>query len=313
MKMASPGGAFGVRRPGRFEVPDLPWDDVGHRQGLRDRFDEAVGEDEQTLRSLMEQGAAMEGSRVPGGFGVVSPSRVSPGSFTQDPGMRARDEFTDITSRGYNEQAKRVAERGGAKEYATSVEQEAAEGRNDRLRNEIGLALAMLATGGMIGGAGAGWGAARTAGAGVPTALGAAARGAVGRAPVMYRDGRPADPPGMAAARHGSRQEGYSAGSFPPARDALLREELLNVQQLKVANELRTWPSALQKIGPPPPGVDSWAWIKRYARTNPREAEALIRDARWGAFKKYGDEDMLYNEQFGYRPSLPDWLGGYRG
>jgi hypothetical protein len=42
---SSAGGVFGVRRPGRFEVPDLPWGDVGHRQGLRDRLDEAVGED----------------------------------------------------------------------------------------------------------------------------------------------------------------------------------------------------------------------------------------------------------------------------
>jgi len=156
---SSAGGVFGVRRPGRFEVPDLPWGDVGHRQGLRDRLDEAVGEDEHDfLQSLAEQGAAMEGSRVPGGFGVVSPSRVSPGSFTQDPGMRARDEFTDITSRGYNEQAKRVAERGGAKEYATSVGQEEAEAGADELRNAVALILASL-----VGGAGLGRGtAART-------------------------------------------------------------------------------------------------------------------------------------------------------
>ena len=127
---SSAGGAFGVRRPDRS---------VGgmRRQGPVDRFDEAVGEDEHTLRSLMEQGAAMEGSRVPGGFGVVSPSRVSPGSFTQDPGMRAADEFQDVTSAGYREAAERVAERGGAKEYATSVGQEEAEAGADELRNAV--------------------------------------------------------------------------------------------------------------------------------------------------------------------------------
>ena len=91
-----------VRHPGSIGVRRGPDRSIGgmRRQGPVDRFDEAVGEDEQTLRSLMEQGAAMEGSRVPGGFGVVSPSRVSPGSFTQDPGMRAADEFQDVTSAG---------------------------------------------------------------------------------------------------------------------------------------------------------------------------------------------------------------------
>ena len=64
--------------------------------------------------------------------------RMPPGSFTQDPGMRAGDEFTDVGSPGYREQAKRVAERGGAKEYATSGEGEGAEARADTLRNRVG-------------------------------------------------------------------------------------------------------------------------------------------------------------------------------
>ena len=285
MKMASPGGAFGVRRPGRsvrFEVPDLPWDDVGHRQGLRDRLDEAVGEDEHDfLQSLAEQGAAMEGSRVPGGFGVVSPSRVSPGSFTQDPGMRARDEFTDITSRGYNEQAKRVAERGGAKEYATSVEQEAAEGRNDRLRNEIGLALAMLASGGMLGGAGAGWGAARAAGGTVPNALRAAGHGALSRSgalpsaafspghgyrpPPGYRPWGTAQPGYLssmtpeslalreAAARMAAAQERFAlhAGRGPGYRGAVARNA---GNRGGIQSPMRPQPArpAVRDFGPPP-------------------------------------------------------------
>ena len=74
-------------------------------------------------------------------------ARIAPGSFTMDPGMRARDEFSDITSRGYNEWAKRAAERGGAKEYATSVEEEAASGRSLMIR-EIVMATLMALAGG---------------------------------------------------------------------------------------------------------------------------------------------------------------------
>ncbi len=89
------------------------------------------------------------GIRHPGSFGVRRPDRsvnmrIPPGSFTQDPGMRAPDEFTDVTSRGYNEWAKRAAERGGAKEYATSVEEEERREQADQIR-ELAL-MALLAT-----------------------------------------------------------------------------------------------------------------------------------------------------------------------
>ena len=126
---SSAGGVFGVRRPDRsvrFEVPDLPWDDVGHRQGLRDRFDEAVGEDE----------------------------RIQEGSFGLDPGMRAADEFQDVASAGYRENAKRVAERGGAEQYSTSVGQEEGEAEADELRNAVALILAGLIGGGFGAGRG---------------------------------------------------------------------------------------------------------------------------------------------------------------
>jgi hypothetical protein len=79
--------------------------------------------------------------------------RMPPGSFTQDPGMRAGDEFTDVGSPGYREQAKRVAERGGAKEYATSGEGEGAEARADTLRNRVGMALMALSGVAAVGGA----------------------------------------------------------------------------------------------------------------------------------------------------------------
>jgi hypothetical protein len=85
--------------------------------------------------------------RPGGAAGVRRPDRsvrMQPGSFTQDPGMRAGDEFTDVGSAGYREQAKRVAEGGGAKQYATSVEEEEAEARADTLRNRVGLALATM-------------------------------------------------------------------------------------------------------------------------------------------------------------------------
>jgi len=100
----------------------------GVRGGMRrqtplDRFDEAVGEDE----------------------------RIAAGSFNMDPGMRAPDEFTDVTSEGYNEWAERAAERGGAKEYATSVEEEEADSEADERRKQLLFALAALVTGGVGG------------------------------------------------------------------------------------------------------------------------------------------------------------------
>ena len=117
---SSTGGVFGVRRPDRS---------VGgmRRQGPVDRFDEAVGEDE----------------------------RIQEGSFGLDPGMRAADEFQDVASAGYRENAKRVAERGGAEQYSTSVGQEEAEAASDELRNAVALILASLAGGGALGARGA--------------------------------------------------------------------------------------------------------------------------------------------------------------
>jgi len=67
--------------------------------------------------------------------------RMPPGSFTLDPGMRAGDEFTDVTSPGYREHAKRVAERGGAMEYATSVEEEEGKEQADQIRELVLMAL----------------------------------------------------------------------------------------------------------------------------------------------------------------------------
>jgi len=82
-------------------------------------------------------------------------ARMPEGSLTQDPGMRAGDEFTDVASPGYRESAERVAERGGAKEYATSVEEEGAEARADTLRNRVGMALAAMVGLGSAGALGA--------------------------------------------------------------------------------------------------------------------------------------------------------------
>ena len=117
---SSAGGAFGVRRPDRS---------VGgmRRQGPVDRFDEMFGEDE----------------------------RIREGSFGLDPGMRAADEFQDVASAGYRENAKRVAERGGAEQYSTSVGQEEGEAEADELRNAVALILASLAGGGALGARGA--------------------------------------------------------------------------------------------------------------------------------------------------------------
>ena len=145
---SSAGSAFGVRRPDRS---------VGgmRRQGPVDRFDEAVGEDE----------------------------RIQEGSFGLDPGMRAADEFQDVASAGYRENAKRVAERGGAEQYSTSVGQEEGEAEADELRNAVALILASLIGGGAIGGAARGFGAARAGGAGIGRAAGAGAAESVGRGP----------------------------------------------------------------------------------------------------------------------------------
>ena len=96
---------------------------------------------------------------MPGGFGVRRPdrsARIPPGAFTQDPGMRARDEFTDVSSEGYNEWAKRAAERGGAEEYATSVEEEGAAESAATKRDWLLMALMTL-----VGGRGLGQGMTR--------------------------------------------------------------------------------------------------------------------------------------------------------
>ena len=89
----------------------------------------------------------MRVARHPGSFGVGSRPdrsvRIQPGSFTQDPGMRARDEFTDITSKGYNEWATRAAEN-PQKQYATSVEEEEAQRQAETLRTRVAYALSLL-------------------------------------------------------------------------------------------------------------------------------------------------------------------------
>jgi hypothetical protein len=60
--------------------------------------------------------------------------------------MRAPDEFSDVTSAGYREQAKRAAERGGAKQDATSVEEEERRKQADEVRNLVLMALVALST-----------------------------------------------------------------------------------------------------------------------------------------------------------------------
>jgi len=60
--------------------------------------------------------------------------------------MRAPDEFSDVASAGYREQAKRVAERGGARQDATSVEEEERRKQADEVRNLVLMALAALST-----------------------------------------------------------------------------------------------------------------------------------------------------------------------
>jgi hypothetical protein len=113
------------------------------RQGPLDRFDESVGEDE----------------------------RIAAGSFNMDPGMRAPDEFSDVASAGYRENAKRVAERGGAKQYATSVEEEEADTEAGERRKQLMFVLAAL-----IGGGAGGMGASRAMGPGARPGLGVGAR-----------------------------------------------------------------------------------------------------------------------------------------
>ena len=108
-----------VRHPGSFGVGRGPDRSINgmRRQGPVDRFDEG--------------------------------ERIQPESFTQDPGMRARDEFTDVGSAGYRENAKRVAERGGAEQYSTSVGQEEAQRQAEKRRTQVAFALAILASQGM--------------------------------------------------------------------------------------------------------------------------------------------------------------------
>jgi hypothetical protein len=65
--------------------------------------------------------------------------------------MRARDEFTDVGSAGYREQAKRVAEGGGAKEYATSVEEEEARRSAEQKREWAARLLAAIMGGRAMG------------------------------------------------------------------------------------------------------------------------------------------------------------------
>jgi hypothetical protein len=60
--------------------------------------------------------------------------------------MRAPDEFSDVASAGYREQAKRVAERGGARQDATSVDEEERRKQADEVRNLVLMALAALST-----------------------------------------------------------------------------------------------------------------------------------------------------------------------
>lgn len=82
--------------------------------------------------------------------------RMQPGSFNMDPGMRARDEFQNVASAGYNQNAQRVAERGGAKQYETSVQEEQAGERSASARNQMLMALLMAMGPGVLGkGAGA--------------------------------------------------------------------------------------------------------------------------------------------------------------
>ena len=129
--MARVPGGFGVRRPDR----SVALERVRPTSHPSTRLLERAAELAEELESVV--------------------GRMPPGSFTLDPGMRAADEFTDVTSPGYREHATRVAERGGAKEYATSVEEEKADAEADTLRNRIGVALLSIVGLGSVGGLGA--------------------------------------------------------------------------------------------------------------------------------------------------------------
>jgi hypothetical protein len=214
--MLRPSGAMGVRRPDRsvsmgfagdvagdplsYELPDLPLKDLERAAELAEELESIVG-------------------------------RMPPGSFTQDPGMRARDEFTDITSKGYNEWAKRAAEN-PQKQYATSVEEEGAEARAVTLRNRVGLALATMM----------GMGVASAAG-GVSTTL----RNA-GMAPSMRNilgglTNRAGAGAPFRSALHSGRGPGYQAGV---ARNAGNRAGIQSPMQPQAAQP------AVRNFGPPP-------------------------------------------------------------
>ena len=125
--MRRPHGAAGVGRSDRSVSLERPLQDASTDMRLLERAAELAEELEQIV------------------------GRMPPGSFTQDPGMRAPDEFQDVASAGYNQNAQRVAERGGAKEYATSVEEAEAEAEADTMRNRVGMALmALSAVGGPL-------------------------------------------------------------------------------------------------------------------------------------------------------------------
>jgi hypothetical protein len=161
------------------------------RQGPLDRFDESVGEDESVLdriagivdmpREAIAAAIRGEDERGLAGFaGDVAGDplsyaddrgRIAAGSFNMDPGMRAADEFTDVASPGYRENAKRVAERGGNKQYATSLEEEEAGGEAEERRKQLMFALAAL-----IGGGAGGMGVSKAMGPGPRPGLGVGAR-----------------------------------------------------------------------------------------------------------------------------------------
>ena len=273
-----PGG-YGVSRPDRSV--SLPHSTSGSE---RRRFAGNVAADPlKDLERAAELAEELES--------IVS--RMPPGSFTMDPGMRARDEFTDITSKGYNEWAKRVAERGGAKEYATSVEEEEADAKVDTLRNRVGMALLTMSAVGMATGAAGAFGAARGAGAGLGTSTWAGARGAVGRAPLRYRGGQIDEPPGLfmgrvpdpvrdAAFRSGYgpstiAQHPSSIAASGAAQERAIRDAAMQLRAGAGPNAQAAVPGAIGRqgipavrdIGPPPPPWfrgSSWEWMQHQAR-----------------------------------------------
>jgi hypothetical protein len=152
--MLRPSGAVGVRRPDRSVSMGFAGDVAG--DPLSYASPDLPLKDLERAAELAEELESIVGRMPPGSFTSETrrfASRASTGSAVQDPGMRAGDEFTDVTSAGYREQAKRVAERGGAKEYATSVEEEEADARADTLRNRVGMALMALSGVAAVGGA----------------------------------------------------------------------------------------------------------------------------------------------------------------